>query len=43
LRLKINNGGNLSVEYNKINETEFENIWLCGPAEMVFNGEIELI
>jgi diaminopimelate epimerase len=35
-------GGNLSVEYNKINDTHFENIWLCGPAEFVFSGEIEL-
>jgi len=36
-------GGNLSVEYDKINEVTFENIWLCGPAEFVFKGEIDLI
>jgi diaminopimelate epimerase len=36
-------GGNLSVEYDKINEITFENIWLCGPAEFVFKGEIVLI
>ena len=35
-------GGNLSVEFNKIDETHFENIWLCGPAEFVFKGEIEI-
>jgi len=35
-------GGPLSVEYNKINDTHFENIWLCGPAEFVFSGQIEL-
>ncbi len=35
-------GGNLSVEYNKIDETHFDNIWLCGPAELAFKGEIEL-
>ncbi|MEP6712575.1 MAG: diaminopimelate epimerase [Ferruginibacter sp.] len=35
-------GGNLSVEYNKIDETHFDNIWLCGPAELVFKGEIEI-
>lgn len=35
-------GGNLSVEYNKIDETHFENIWLCGPAEFVYKGEIEI-
>ena len=36
-------GGNLSVEYNKISDTAFDNIWLCGPAELVFKGEVELI
>jgi len=36
-------GGNLSVEYNKISDTEFDNIWLCGPAELVFKGEVELV
>jgi diaminopimelate epimerase len=35
-------GGKLSVEFNKIDETKFENIWLCGPAEFVFAGEIEI-
>ncbi|HEY5371255.1 MAG TPA: diaminopimelate epimerase, partial [Hanamia sp.] len=35
-------GGNLSVEFDKNSETEFVNIWLCGPAHFVFSGEIEL-
>ncbi|MEO6905419.1 MAG: diaminopimelate epimerase [Ginsengibacter sp.] len=35
-------GGKLSVEFEKKSETEFENIWLCGPASFVFCGEIEL-
>lgn len=35
-------GGNLSVEFDKKSETEFVNIWLCGPANFVFSGEIEL-
>lgn len=35
-------GGNLSVEYDKISDTEFKNIWLSGPATFVFSGEIEL-
>ena len=35
-------GGSLSVEYTKIDDTHFENIWLCGPAEFVYKGEIEI-
>lgn len=35
-------GGNLSVEYNKVDDTTFENIWLCGPAEFVYEGEVEI-
>ena len=36
------NGGSLSVEFDKQSDTEFVNIWLCGPANFVFSGEIEL-
>jgi diaminopimelate epimerase len=35
-------GGNLSVEFIKIDEEHFEDIWLCGPAEFVYKGEIEI-
>ena len=35
-------GGHLSVEFNKITDAHFENIWLCGPAELVFTGTIEI-
>jgi diaminopimelate epimerase len=35
-------GGHLSVEYVKVDDQHFENIWLCGPAEFVFKGEIKL-
>ncbi|MEO6733587.1 MAG: diaminopimelate epimerase [Ferruginibacter sp.] len=35
-------GGHLSVEYDKISDQHFENIWLCGPAEFVFKGTIEI-
>ena len=35
-------GGHLAVEFDKIGEHSFENIWLCGPATFVFKGEVEL-
>ncbi len=42
-RVKVKTpGGQLSVEYNKIDDEHFENIWLCGPAELVYKGEIEV-
>jgi diaminopimelate epimerase len=36
------NGGMLSVEFNKINDHTFNNIFLCGPATFVFKGVINL-
>lgn len=35
-------GGRLSVEFDRVDEDRFENIWLCGPAEKVFQGQIVL-
>jgi diaminopimelate epimerase len=35
-------GGHLSVEFEKNDDENFENIWLCGPAEFVYKGEIEV-
>jgi diaminopimelate epimerase len=42
-RVKVRTpGGHLSVEFDKISDQHFENIWLCGPADFVFKGEIEI-
>ena len=33
-------GGMLNVEFDRTDEGSFKNIWLCGPAEKVFEGSI---
>lgn len=35
-------GGKLTVEFDRINDDQYENIWLCGPAEKVFEGNVLL-
>ena len=35
-------GGHLKVEFEKIHDNQFTNIWLSGPAEKVYEGEILL-
>ncbi len=35
-------GGELNVEFQKVSDTEFKNIWLSGPAVCVFKGEIKM-
>jgi diaminopimelate epimerase len=35
-------GGRLSVEFDRNPDGSFSNIWLCGPAEKVYEGQIEL-
>lgn len=36
-------GGLLTVEYYKTDDTHFKDIWLCGPADFVFKGYIEIM
>ena len=35
-------GGSLQIEFNRINDQEFNNIWLIGPAQFVFSGIITI-
>ena len=35
-------GGKLNVEFDRTADGAFKNIWLCGPAEKVFEGAIEI-
>ncbi len=35
-------GGELKVKFNKLSETDFEDIWLCGLARFVFSGTIKV-
>ncbi|NOT50091.1 MAG: diaminopimelate epimerase [Chitinophagaceae bacterium] len=35
-------GGDLSIEFDRIDDNRYENIWLCGPAEKVFEGSVEI-
>lgn len=38
----LTRGGRLSVEFERIKEGHFTNVWLSGPAEKVFEGTIHL-
>jgi len=33
-------GGKLTVEYDRVNEDNYNNIFLCGPAEKVYEGDL---
>ncbi|MFY0651048.1 MAG: diaminopimelate epimerase [Cyclobacteriaceae bacterium] len=35
-------GGELGVRFTQSENGKFENIWLSGPAEMVFEGQVEI-
>ena len=35
-------GGNLEVRFTKTGERSYRDIWLCGPALNVFEGEVTL-
>ncbi len=33
-------GGNLSIKFKQVQQNQFDDIWLCGPATFVFDGQI---
>jgi diaminopimelate epimerase len=35
-------GGSLTVEFDRFNDGHYENVWLCGPAEKVYEGVVEI-
>ena len=35
-------GGKLTVEFDRFADESYKNIWLCGPAEKVFEGTINI-
>ncbi len=35
-------GGKLTVEFDRMADETFRNIWLCGPAEKVFEGSLDI-
>ena len=35
-------GGSLSVEFDRLDDEHYANIWLSGPAEKIFDGKVEV-
>jgi diaminopimelate epimerase len=35
-------GGSLNVEFDRLDDDRYANIWLTGPAEKVFDGSVEV-
>lgn len=38
----LTRGGKLQVEYDRVGENQYRNIWLCGPAQKVFSASLDL-
>ncbi|MEP7279975.1 MAG: diaminopimelate epimerase [Bacteroidota bacterium] len=38
----LTKGGKLTVEYDRLNDDTYTNIFLCGPAEKVYEGDIDV-
>ena len=35
-------GGSLLIKFNKVDAQNYNNVWLCGPASLVFEGQITI-
>lgn len=35
-------GGSLLIKFNKVDKQNYKNVWLCGPASLVFEGQITI-
>jgi diaminopimelate epimerase len=35
-------GGDLLIKFNKVNAQHFTNVWLCGPATFVYDGQVTI-
>jgi diaminopimelate epimerase len=35
-------GGSLQIEFDRVSDQDFKNVWLIGPAEFVFSGNISI-
>lgn len=35
-------GGSLLINFNKVDTQNYNNVWLCGPASLVFEGQITI-